>query len=94
MVVQLPGEGGCHERFIQNQRDSANAWSAWRRRRVRDTRIAVSVLVDLRRQGRSEKQLLGDFPQLSKSDLAAAWEYYREHASEIDRTILAEAGEE
>ncbi|HEX4123892.1 MAG TPA: DUF433 domain-containing protein [Tepidisphaeraceae bacterium] len=62
--------------------------------RIRDTRIAVSVLVDLRRQGRSEEQLLGDFPQLSKSDLAAAWEYYRGHVSEIDRAILAEAGEE
>lgn len=60
---------------------------------IRDTRIPVSVLVDLRAQGRSDKQLLGDFPGLTKPDLDAAWTYYRDHQSEIDQWIAAEAGE-
>jgi uncharacterized protein (DUF433 family) len=61
---------------------------------IRDTRIPVSVLVDLRAQGRSDKQLLGDFPGLSQADLDAAWAYYRDHESEIDQSIAAESGEE
>jgi uncharacterized protein (DUF433 family) len=31
-------------------------------------------------------QLLADFPGLSKTDLIAAWEYYRDHTEEIDQT--------
>lgn len=61
---------------------------------IRDTRIPVSVLVDLRAQGRSDEQLLGDFPGLTRADLDAAWTYYRDHPDEIDQSIAAEAGEE
>lgn len=60
---------------------------------VRDTRIPVSVLVDLKAQGRSDEQLLGDFPGLSQVDLDAAWAYYGDHRSEIDQAIADEAGE-
>jgi uncharacterized protein (DUF433 family) len=55
---------------------------------IRDTRIPVSVLVDLRAQGRSDEQLLGDFPGLSRADLDAAWAYYRDHQAEIDQSIV------
>lgn len=60
----------------------------------RDTRIPVSVLVDLRAQGRSDEQLLGDFPGLNQADLDAAWAYYRDHQPDIDHSIAAEAREE
>ena len=61
---------------------------------IRDTRIPVSVLVDLRAQGRSVEQLLGDFPGLTRAELDAAWAYYRDHPDEIDQSIVAEAGGE
>lgn len=61
---------------------------------IRDTRIPVSVLVELRAQGRSEEQLLGDFPGLNHTDLDAAWAYYRDHQPEIDQSIAAEPREE
>lgn len=61
---------------------------------IRDTRIPVSVLVDLKAQGRSDEQLLGDFAGLTQTDLNAAWAYYRDHQREIDQSIVAEAGDE
>ena len=61
---------------------------------IRNTRISVSVLVELKSQGRTDEQLLGDFPGLTQADLDTAWAYYREHTDEIDDSIKAEAGEE
>jgi uncharacterized protein (DUF433 family) len=62
--------------------------------RIRDTRIPVWTLVELKRQGRSEDQLLHDFPGLTQADLDAAWQYYRAHTEEIEDAIRAEAGED
>ena len=62
--------------------------------RIRDTRIPVWTLVELKRQGRSEEQSLGDFPGLTQADLDAAWQYYRAHTDEIEEAIRAEAGED
>lgn len=59
--------------------------------RIRDTRIPVWTLVELKRQGRSEDQLLRDYPGLTQADLDAAWEYYRTHTEEIEDAIQAEA---
>lgn len=61
--------------------------------RVRDTRIPVWTLVELKKQGRTEEQLLADFPGLTQEDLDAAWDYYRDHTVEIEDAIAAEAGE-
>ena len=57
---------------------------------VRDTRIPVWTLVQLKRLGRSDVQLMGDFPSISRADLDAAWDYHRQHADEIEDTIAAE----
>jgi uncharacterized protein (DUF433 family) len=54
---------------------------------VRDTRIAVWMLWQLREEGRTDPQLLEDYPSLTKQDLAAAWEYARQHPTEIRQAI-------
>jgi uncharacterized protein (DUF433 family) len=51
------------------------------------TRIPVWVLVQARRLGVSEADLLRDYPALRAEDLANAWAYARVHADEIDRLI-------
>lgn len=62
---------------------------------VRDTRIPVWVLVNYRRLGGSEADLLRDYPSLTPVDLEAAWQYWTAHAEEIDRDIQEnEAGEQ
>jgi uncharacterized protein (DUF433 family) len=60
---------------------------------VRNTRVAVWTLVELRRQGRSDAQLLSDFPSLEPDDLIAAWDYYAEKRDEIDQDIVAQEQE-
>jgi uncharacterized protein (DUF433 family) len=56
---------------------------------VRDTRIMVWLLVSLRDQGMSEAELLRNYPSLTGADLAAAWEYGRQHPEEIQQAIAA-----
>ena len=51
------------------------------------TRIPVWTLVQARRLGSSEADLLHSFPSLSAEDLANAWAYARAHAVEIDQQI-------
>jgi len=51
------------------------------------TRIPVWLLVDLRRQGASEAEILRSYPGLSAQDLANAWGYARANPGEIDRAI-------
>lgn len=58
---------------------------------VRDTRIAVWTLQRLRELGRSDAQLLEDFPTLIAADLSAAWEYVRHNGAEI-RDAIARQG--
>ena len=60
---------------------------------VRDTRIPVWTLVQLKKLGRNEAQLLADFPGLTRDDLDAVWSYYRQHTDEIEHAIAAEAAE-
>jgi uncharacterized protein (DUF433 family) len=52
------------------------------------TRIPVWVLVQARRQGTSEADLLRAYPSLRAEDLANAWAYYRSHQEEIEQQIL------
>jgi uncharacterized protein (DUF433 family) len=61
---------------------------------VRDTRIPVWTLVQLKKLGRNEEQLLADFPGLKREDLDAVWSYYREHTDEIENAIGAEEAED
>jgi uncharacterized protein (DUF433 family) len=54
---------------------------------IRRTRISVWILVQARKLGISDAQLLSDYPGLTSDDLDAAWDYYREHPVEIERAI-------
>ena len=54
---------------------------------VRQTRIPVWTLIGFQRLGRTEAELLGDYPSLLPTDLDAAWAYYRDHTTEIDAAI-------
>lgn len=51
------------------------------------TRIPVWLLVQAKRLGSSEADLLRAYPTLRAEDLANAWAYSRAHATEIERQI-------
>ena len=51
------------------------------------TRIPVWVLVQARRLGSSEADILRSFATLRAEDLVNAWGYYRAYRNEIDRQI-------
>jgi uncharacterized protein (DUF433 family) len=57
---------------------------------IRMTRIPVWTLVQMKKLGRHEAELIEDFPGLTPSDLDAAWDYYRANTGEIDQAIAAE----
>ena len=61
---------------------------------VRDTRIPVWTLMQLMKLGRTESQLLEDFPSLSGADMDAVWAYYRAHAAEIEAAIAVQERDE
>ena len=54
---------------------------------VRDSRIPVWALVEQRRLGRSDADVLRAFPDLTADDLAAAWDYAAAHPDEIERAL-------
>jgi uncharacterized protein (DUF433 family) len=78
------------ERTIISRTSGVNGGDAC----VRDTRIPVWTLVQLQKLGRTEKQLLQDFPSLTAADIDAVWDYYRAHPAEIDATIERQEREE
>src|SRR5438067_9727325 len=51
------------------------------------TRIPVWILVQARRLGVSDAELLASYPTLRAEDLANAWAYYRSHRDEIEQQI-------
>jgi uncharacterized protein (DUF433 family) len=55
--------------------------------RVRDTRIAVWMIVLDRKLGMTDAVVLDAFPSLTQADLDAAWNYYRENPLEIEQMI-------
>ena len=55
--------------------------------RIRGRRIPVWLLVEWRRLGQTDAELLDAYPTLSQSDLEAAWQYYGSHREEIERSI-------
>jgi len=56
--------------------------------RIVRTRIPVWVLVQFRRLGASEADLLRSYPTLRAEDLTNAWAYYRSHRREIEQQII------
>jgi uncharacterized protein (DUF433 family) len=58
---------------------------------VRDTRITVWGLVEWRRLGLTDEQILQAIQGLTPTNLEAAWEYHAAHQEEIDETIRANA---
>jgi uncharacterized protein (DUF433 family) len=62
---------------------------------VRDTRIPVWAVVNYRRLGATDSEILAAYPSLGSSDLQAAFEYAAANRKEIDQAIRDnEAGEE
>jgi uncharacterized protein (DUF433 family) len=56
--------------------------------RIRDVRIAVWMIVQDRRLGFSDEQILANYaPLLTKEDLDAVWQYFGANAEEIERAI-------
>ena len=51
------------------------------------TRIPVWLLIQARRLGTSEADLLRAYPSLRAEDLANVWAYYRAHPEEMERQI-------
>ncbi len=51
------------------------------------TRIPVWILIQARRLGTSEADLLRAYPTLRAEDLANAWAYERAHPEDIERQI-------
>lgn len=56
--------------------------------RIVRTRIPVWTLVQARKLGVSDAELLRCYPTLNAEDLANAWAYYRSHRDEIDSQIV------
>ena len=54
---------------------------------VGDTRIAAFILVELKRLGSNDEQILDAYPTLTQRDLNNAWAYERAHRKEIDAQI-------
>ena len=54
---------------------------------IRKTRITVWGLVNSRRQGAADDQILRNIVGLTPEDIQAAFDYYREHPAEIDEDI-------
>ena len=55
---------------------------------IGNRRIAVWMLVEAKRLGATDEQLLRDYePPLSQAELDAAWDYYEQHREEIDQAI-------
>ncbi len=55
--------------------------------RIVRTRIPVWVLVQGRRLGTSEADLLKSYPTLRAEDLTNAWAFFRAHQTEIEQQI-------
>lgn len=52
-------------------------------------RLPVWLLVQMRKLGASEAEILQVYPNLPAQDLAEAWAYWRSHTAEIEEQIKA-----
>lgn len=55
--------------------------------RIANTRIPIWVLVEARRLGYSDTDLLESYPTITATDLANAWAYANAHPDEIEVAI-------
>ncbi|NEP14514.1 MAG: DUF433 domain-containing protein [Symploca sp. SIO2C1] len=55
--------------------------------RITNTRIPIWVLVEARRLGYSDRDLLKSYPTLCVGDLANAWAYTQAYPNEIERAL-------
>ena len=56
--------------------------------RVRDMRIPVWMIIDLRNQGWDDTKFEEYYPQITSADLKAVSDYYDKHKDEIDAEII------
>ncbi len=56
--------------------------------RILRTRIPVWSLVNSKKLGFSDLELLHEYPSITQEDLDNAWNYYRSHKEEIDALIF------
>jgi uncharacterized protein (DUF433 family) len=54
---------------------------------IRKTRITVWGVVNSRRLGAADEQIVESIVVLTTADLHAAWDYYRKNSAEIDEDI-------
>lgn len=55
--------------------------------RLRNTRHTIWGLVEWRRLGLSDAEILKRHPDLTQADLKTAWGYYERNREEVDRAI-------
>lgn len=55
--------------------------------RIIRTRIPIWILVQTRKLGTSESNILKCYPSLRAEDLVSAWAYYRSHKEKIEKEI-------
>jgi uncharacterized protein (DUF433 family) len=58
---------------------------------VEGTRLAVWMLVEARRAGCTDEEILQDYPGLNRERLSSAWAYADEHSEEIERAMFENA---
>lgn len=58
--------------------------------RIRATRYTVQGLVEWKRMGLSDEQILEHHPDLTLDDLRVAWWYYENHKDEIEQALREE----
>ena len=51
---------------------------------VRETRIPVWLLVQLRQAGWSDERVLANYPELTRLDLISAWDFYAGNAPQVE----------
>jgi uncharacterized protein (DUF433 family) len=72
---------------------ASTSWVSKKRNRcggdacIRDLRIPVWAVVNYRRLGASDEEVLRAYPSLQPADLEAAWAYAAAHEEEIDEAI-------
>jgi uncharacterized protein (DUF433 family) len=54
---------------------------------IRDTRHNVWGLVEWRKLGLTDEEILRHFPDLNQADLDVAWDYYQRNPQEIEQAI-------
>lgn len=57
---------------------------------IRKTRHGVAGLVQWRRLGLTDAQILDRHPDLTQVDLETAWDYYDRNREEVDQAIRAD----